>query len=62
MLADVILGDEAEQEVLGEDHGLAHGLGFSLREDDSLDGPLREPLEHRAYMKETVPLLLRRDP
>lgn len=58
VVADVILGDEAEQEVLGEDHGLAHGLGFPLGEDDGLDGPLREPLEHRPHLEEPVLLLL----
>lgn len=63
VVADVIFGDEAEQEVLGEDHGLAHGLGFSLGEDDGLDGSLGEPLEHRPDLKETVLLLLLlRDP
>lgn len=58
VVADVILGDEAEQEVLGEDHGLAHGLSFPLGEDDGLDGPLREPLEHRPHLEEPVLLLL----
>lgn len=40
-----VLGDEAEEEVLGEDHVPTEGTGLPLREDDCLDGPLSEALE-----------------
>lgn len=41
------LGDEAEQEVLGENNVAAERPRLPLREDHGPDRPLREPLEHR---------------
>lgn len=40
-----LLGDEAEEEVLVEDHLLPQSARLPLGEDDGLDGPLGKPLE-----------------
>lgn len=46
-LGRAVLRDQTQQQVLRKDHVFPQSHGFSLGEDDRLDGPLRESLESR---------------